>query len=83
VSDIDGEGVQKDVGSSGRLPAALILNAEQVVFIGYSLPNYDQFARELFQLACRDKREFWCASQPDVIKTFRANFSRRRDRADS
>ncbi len=74
VLDIDGEGVQKDVGKLWEAARALILSAEQVVFIGYSLPAYDQFAKELFQFACRGKRILVCNPSPDVIRTFEQTF---------
>jgi hypothetical protein len=52
----------------------LIAAADQIVFIGYSLPRYDAFARGQLQAACKGKQIVACNPSPDVLSEFRSVF---------
>ncbi|SPE40112.1 hypothetical protein SBA7_1280004 [Candidatus Sulfotelmatobacter sp. SbA7] len=75
MATLDSDEARRNTEKLWEAVAALILRAEEVVFIGYSLPAYDQFAKELFQCTCHDKRIVVCNPSPTVIEAFEQAFS--------
>lgn len=65
---------RKDAETLWQATEDLIGRSTQIVFIGYSLPIYDRYTKELLQRACRGKQIIVCNPSEEAIRNFQSLF---------
>ena len=76
----ENEAARSDAILLWRAAEDLILRAEEIVFIGYSMPAYDQYASKVLKRSCIGKEIVVCNPCGDVIKKLRESPTGRKDR---
>jgi hypothetical protein len=66
---------RRDAVQLWRAVERLLLRAEEIVFIGYSLPAYDQYASKVLGRVCTGKRLIICNPERETTDRFRQTFA--------